>query len=350
MFATAQLALSRTHRGGGKCARRWMLQTTSRIYVVQRFRVAMNGLESLRQAPPRLDERSRRALWSRIFQLQEALRRAVEEERFEDAARLRDEAQAARQQDRFVYLKQALVKAEQAQRTEEVQALRNALAEETPPPIDSLFPEKRGRTQRSDSGRKPSITGSGAFPQPGRERESGLPRPTPQLSAAVRRLEAALNATPSPPTESGDERCVRVPPLFDGVSNNVRVRVETFYRADGSKPEAGEYIFGYNVRIVNETSKTIQLISRYWRIETREGLVSEVRGPGVVGKQPVLEPGEEFAYTSACPLKTQTCTKAGDLIGFMEGSYRFVTGALGELAFDVQIGRFGYYLPEIEGV
>jgi ApaG protein len=310
----------------------------------------MNGLDSLRQAPPRLDDRSRRALWNRIYQMEEELQRAIVEERFEDAARLRDETRAARQQDRFVYLKQALVKAEEAQRTEEVQALRHALANETPPPVDNLFPERRSRGQRGDANRKSAVTGGGAFSQTGREREKELPKPTPQLSAALKRLEAALSATQSYSTDSKDGSDVRVPSIFDGVSNGVRVRVETFYRSDDSKPETGEYLFGYHVRIVNETSKTIQLISRYWKIETKEGLVSEVRGPGVVGKQPVLEPGEEFTYTSACPLKVQAPPKTGEAIGFMQGSYQFVTGALGELAFEVKIGRFGYYLPDLEGI
>ena len=80
----------------------------------------------------------------------------------------------------------------------------------------------------------------------------------------------------------------------------------------------------------NEGSQTVQLISRHWIITDEENRVEEVRGPGVVGEQPVLAPGESFSYTSGCPLRTAT--------GSMRGSYRMVTSE-GE-RFDAEIAAF----------
>ncbi|BAM79506.1 hypothetical protein, conserved [Cyanidioschyzon merolae strain 10D] len=343
MFANVSFFLPKAPRASYKCVRVGHVRFPTATARGRRPRMCVNGLDSLQRAPPRLDENSRRALWKRIFHLEEEVRRAVEEERFEDAARLRDEAHEARQTDRFVYLKQALLKAEEAKREEEIQALREALSKESPPPVEHAV-EKRTGPQKKDTGRKASDTRRSAFPEAGRKRGSRHPKPSPELSAALKRLEAAFGSTPNPAPASSQEAEQRLTNVTDTVDNGVRVRVETFYRLEDSKPEAGEYLFGYNVRIVNETSKTIQLVARYWRIQTKEGLVSEVRGPGVIGKQPVLERGEEFTYTSACPIKLKRPAAAGELVGSMEGSYRFVTGALGELSFEVKIGRFGFFI------
>jgi ApaG protein len=99
-------------------------------------------------------------------------------------------------------------------------------------------------------------------------------------------------------------------------------------------PEA-QYFFAYRIRIANTGEETVQLVSRHWVITDGEGRVEHVRGPGVVGEQPVLEPGESFEYTSFCPLPTP--------IGSMHGTYQMVTA--GGAAFDAEISPFSLAVP-----
>lgn len=116
----------------------------------------------------------------------------------------------------------------------------------------------------------------------------------------------------------------------EAVTNNVRVEVEAQYMPDESQPFQNRWVFAYTIRITNEGEETVQLLSRHWIITDATGHVEEVRGPGVVGEQPVLAPGEAFEYTSWCPLATAN--------GTMRGTYQMVTedGA----HFDVEIASF----------
>lgn len=114
----------------------------------------------------------------------------------------------------------------------------------------------------------------------------------------------------------------------DATTQGIRVEVESRYSAEHSKP--GEWFFLYRVQISNQGSETVQLISRRWTIRDGNGRVEEVRGPGVVGKQPVLEPGDTHEYTSGCPLPTP--------FGTMLGAYQMV-GASG-VTFDADIAEF----------
>jgi ApaG protein len=114
------------------------------------------------------------------------------------------------------------------------------------------------------------------------------------------------------------------------VTRGLRVEVEARYSADHSNPAANQWFFLYTIHIANEGSEACQLISRHWVIRNATGRVEEVRGPGVVGQQPLLEPGESFEYTSGCPLDTP--------FGSMEGSYQMVTGS--GARFDAEIARF----------
>ena len=116
----------------------------------------------------------------------------------------------------------------------------------------------------------------------------------------------------------------------DTLTRGIRVRVQSFFVPERSAPESGEWFFAYRVSISNEGSESAQLVSRHWIITDGDGQEQEVRGPGVVGEQPVLAPGEAFEYTSACPL--------GTAVGTMRGSYQMVTGE-GE-RFDAEIGAF----------
>jgi ApaG protein len=119
-------------------------------------------------------------------------------------------------------------------------------------------------------------------------------------------------------------------PSSEAVTNNVRVEVESQYAPERSQPFQNQWFFHYTVRISNEGDETVQLLSRHWIITHGSGHIEEVKGPGVVGEQPVLAPGESFEYTSRCQLTTPK--------GSMRGTYQMVTedGA----HFDVEIAPF----------
>jgi ApaG protein len=114
------------------------------------------------------------------------------------------------------------------------------------------------------------------------------------------------------------------------VTRGVRVRVQSKYDPKRSSPVAQQWFFPYTITITNEGDERVQLMTRHWYITDGNSEVHEVRGRGVVGEQPVLNPGESFTYTSGCPLGTP--------FGVMEGSYQMVTAA-GE-AFDAKIALF----------
>ena len=116
----------------------------------------------------------------------------------------------------------------------------------------------------------------------------------------------------------------------EAVTRGVRVHVESEYAPERSQPAQGQWFFLYTITIANEGSERVQLLTRHWIITDGTGHVERVDGPGVVGKQPTLAPGESFTYTSGCPLETP--------FGVMEGTYRMVTDR-GE-QFDVKIAPF----------
>lgn len=131
----------------------------------------------------------------------------------------------------------------------------------------------------------------------------------------------------------------------EALTRGVRVQVTPSFLADRSDPRgersrsgdtsSGRFVFGYRIRITNESQAPVQLLSRHWIIVDADGERSEVKGDGVVGQQPVLAPGQSFEYSSICPLATPW--------GTMEGSYRFREalgpGNHGE-EFSVAIARF----------
>jgi len=121
----------------------------------------------------------------------------------------------------------------------------------------------------------------------------------------------------------------------EAVTKNVRVEVESQYAPEHSQPFQNHWFFYYTIRITNEGEQTVQLLSRHWIITDATEHTEVVKGPGVVGEQPVLAAGESFQYTSGCPLKTST--------GVMRGTYQMVTeeGA----SFDVEIAPFALHEP-----
>ena len=116
---------------------------------------------------------------------------------------------------------------------------------------------------------------------------------------------------------------------------NILIEVETNFIPRESKPEANYYFFSYRVTIHNRGSSPAQLMSRHWIITDGLGQVEEVRGAGVVGQQPKINPGQKFEYESACPLSTAS--------GSMRGFYQ-MTGDSGE-PFDIEIPEFYLIAP-----
>jgi ApaG protein len=102
------------------------------------------------------------------------------------------------------------------------------------------------------------------------------------------------------------------------------------YSDENSRPQQGQWVFQYTVRITNLGSETVQLISRHWIITDAADHSKEVKGPGVVGEQPVLKPGQSFQYSSWCPLETP--------MGMMHGAYQMVRANGGQ--FDIEIAPF----------
>jgi ApaG protein len=124
-------------------------------------------------------------------------------------------------------------------------------------------------------------------------------------------------------------------PAYEAETDGVLVRVRPSYLAGQSDPAGGRWVWAYQVEIVNLSAATVQLMARCWVITDGLGRVEEVRGPGVVGEQPVLKPGESYSYASGCPLGTPT--------GSMVGHYR-MTASDGR-SFDVAIPAFSLDVP-----
>ncbi|MCB9539190.1 MAG: Co2+/Mg2+ efflux protein ApaG [Myxococcales bacterium] len=123
--------------------------------------------------------------------------------------------------------------------------------------------------------------------------------------------------------------------MSEALTQGVRVQVRSQYVPERSTPDEDFYFFAYRVRVINEGEVPVKLISRHWIITDGTGHVEEVRGPGVVGAQPLLERGQAFEYTSACPLRTP--------VGTMHGTYQMLS-ADGE-AFDAEIAPFTLAVP-----
>ena len=116
----------------------------------------------------------------------------------------------------------------------------------------------------------------------------------------------------------------------EAVTQGLRVCVNARYSPERSDPRRNQWFFLYTITITNESERVVQLVNRHWIITDATGKVEEVRGPGVVGEQPVLRPGASFEYTSGCPLTTP--------FGSMRGTYDMRTSD-GE-RFDAEIAEF----------
>ena len=124
--------------------------------------------------------------------------------------------------------------------------------------------------------------------------------------------------------------------MYEAITRGIRVSVTPQYLETQSRPERNEYFWAYTIVIENEGRETVQLISRYWHITDANGRVSEVRGAGVVGEQPSIEPGGSYSYTSGCPLEAPS--------GIMVGTYQMITASGQE--FDIDIPAFSLDSPD----
>lgn len=123
--------------------------------------------------------------------------------------------------------------------------------------------------------------------------------------------------------------------VYSDTTRDIRVTVEPRFLPDQSQPADNHYVWAYHVRIENLGRETVRLRTRHWKITDALGRLQEVRGPGVVGEQPLLHPGEFFTYTSGTPLSTPS--------GIMAGSYG-MESVSGE-RFDIAIPAFSLDSP-----
>lgn len=123
---------------------------------------------------------------------------------------------------------------------------------------------------------------------------------------------------------------------YAATTRGITVRVAPSYLPEQSDPQAGRWVWAYHIRIENGGDEPVQLISRHWIITDAQGRTQEVRGLGVVGEQPVIQPGASFDYVSGCPLTTPS--------GMMRGSYQMTLGS--GWPFEVEIPAFSLDSPE----
>ena len=125
--------------------------------------------------------------------------------------------------------------------------------------------------------------------------------------------------------------------MEEAITEGVQVQVEVFYLETDSLPEDYHYVFAYRIRLKNLSQRTVKLLRRHWIITDSNGETNEVRGEGVVGDQPELEPNQEYEYTSCSHLKSP--------VGTMQGSYQMTTTEGEE--FEVAIPCFILAIPGV---
>jgi len=123
--------------------------------------------------------------------------------------------------------------------------------------------------------------------------------------------------------------------MYIATTHNITVKVEPQFLSEQSDPASDQYVWLYTINIENGGTNVVQLLNRHWIITNAMGHVEEVQGPGVIGEQPILKPGDSFQYTSGCPLRTPS--------GMMVGTYEMV--GPGEERFDVNIPAFSLDSP-----
>ena len=123
--------------------------------------------------------------------------------------------------------------------------------------------------------------------------------------------------------------------MYTAVTHDIQVTVLPAFMPERSEPEEDRYFWSYTIEIANLGQRVMQLVARHWVITDGEGRVEEVKGLGVVGEQPVIQPGESFRYTSGCPLTTPS--------GIMAGTFRMTDEA--GMVLDIEIPAFSLDSP-----
>ena len=123
--------------------------------------------------------------------------------------------------------------------------------------------------------------------------------------------------------------------MYTAITRDIQITVMPQFVAERSEPEEGQFFWAYTIEITNLGRENVQLTARHWFITDGHGVTEEVQGPGVVGEQPVIQPGESFRYTSGCPLTTPS--------GIMVGTYQMLDAA-GQ-PFEVEIPAFSLDSP-----
>ena len=123
--------------------------------------------------------------------------------------------------------------------------------------------------------------------------------------------------------------------MYSEVTNSIKISVDPIFMEEQSEPEDFHFVWAYRICIENQGEDTVQLMRRHWHITDSHGRIHEVKGEGVVGEQPVLQPGESFEYTSGTPLATPS--------GFMVGSYQMINNT--GTSFSVSVPAFSLDSP-----
>ena len=123
--------------------------------------------------------------------------------------------------------------------------------------------------------------------------------------------------------------------MIEKNNNQILIKVTPNFIEKNSIVEFNKYVFSYEVEIKNDSSQVIQLMSRHWIIENSKAEIFEVKGDGVIGEQPTINPGEVYSYSSFTEISTPS--------GFMWGSYKMLTE--GDISFDVDIPKFELTMP-----
>lgn len=236
---------------------------------------------------------ARLQLFRQLQQLQDGLQVAVTRQCFADAARLRDQIQSLRLVDDYCRTEKELSEAVIDQRFADAARLRDVLRMLEPPPT--------------------------------------LSNPNAASASNENQLLANLKADSVHNSSQTD-------------TNGISIRAESYYVPEQSLPKHNRFLFGYKINITNNSDEPCQLISRHWIISAVGIPDSDIRGFGVVGRQPVLMPGDSFEYTSACPISTPL--KPGQIVlGSMKGKYTFCKGDTGGFKFDADVNSFFFKLP-----
>ena len=105
--------------------------------------------------------------------------------------------------------------------------------------------------------------------------------------------------------------------MYEKITRDIFITVRPVFLEEQSEPDRNHFVWAYRINILNQGEETVQLINRHWQITDKFGHLQEVKGPGVVGQQPILKPGASYDYTSGCPLGTPS--------GIMVGTYEMAT-------------------------